>query len=99
MPVKELSEFRKLQRFSSKAVQKNLSFLCSGLKWQNTNFERLVFEQAKYPVIQWLSCTELLSPVGGGESVYERSGDARPKFWIKPLKETDLGVVKGFFDP
>ena len=52
MPVKELSEFRKLQRFRGKAVQKNLSFLCSGLKWQNTNFERLVFEQAKDPVIQ-----------------------------------------------
>ena len=25
--------------------------------------------------------------------------DARRKFWIKPLKETDLGVVQAFFDP
>ena len=30
---------------------------------------------------------------GGGNSAYERGGDARRKFWIKPLKETDLGVA------
>ena len=35
----------------------------------------------------------------GGDSAYERGGDARRKFWIKPLKETDLGVVQAFFDP
>ena len=29
--------------------------------------------------------------VPGGNSAYERGGDARRKFWIKPLKETDLG--------
>ena len=27
-------------------------------------------------------------------SAYERGGDARRKFWIKPLKETDLGVAQ-----
>ena len=36
---------------------------------------------------------------GGGDSAYERGGDARRKIWIKPLKETDLGVVQAFFDP
>ena len=36
---------------------------------------------------------------GGGDSAYERGGDVRRKFWIKPLKETDLGVAKAFFDP
>ena len=36
---------------------------------------------------------------GGGDSAYERGWDARRKFWIKPLKETDLGVVQAFFDP
>ena len=41
----------------------------------------------------------LYSRVWGGESAYERGGDARRKFWIKPLKETDLGVAQGFFDP
>ena len=41
------------------------------------------------------SCT----PGGGGDSAYERGGDARRKFWIKPLKETDLGVAQAFFDP
>ena len=35
----------------------------------------------------------------GGHSAYERGGDARRKFWIKPLKETDLGVGQAFFDP
>ena len=32
-------------------------------------------------------------------STYKRGGDARRKFWIKPLKETDLGVAQAFFDP
>ena len=36
---------------------------------------------------------------GGGDSAYERGGDARWQFWIKPLKETDLGVAQAFFDP
>ena len=34
---------------------------------------------------------------GGGDSAYERGGNARRKFWIKPLKETDLGVAQVFF--
>ena len=37
--------------------------------------------------------------IPGGGSAYERGGDARLKFWIKPLKETDLGVAQAFFDP
>ena len=36
---------------------------------------------------------------GGGNSAYERGLDARRKFWINPLKETDLGVAQAFFDP
>ena len=36
---------------------------------------------------------------GGVDSAYERGGDAPRKFWIKPLKETDLGVAQAFFDP
>ena len=35
---------------------------------------------------------------GGGDSAYERGWDARRKFWIKPLKETDLGLAQAFFD-
>ena len=35
----------------------------------------------------------------GGDSTYERGGDACRQFWIKPLKETDLGVAQAFFDP
>ena len=36
---------------------------------------------------------------GGGDTAYERGGDARREFWSKPLKETDLGVTQAFFDP
>ena len=36
---------------------------------------------------------------GGGYSAYERGGDAHRKFWIEPLKETDLGGAQAFFDP
>ena len=35
----------------------------------------------------------------GEDSAYERDGDGRRKFWIKPLKETDLGGAQAFFDP
>ena len=35
----------------------------------------------------------------GGDSAYEGGTDARRKFWIKPLKETDLGVAQAFVDP
>ena len=35
----------------------------------------------------------------GGDPAYERGGDAGRKFWIKPLKETDMGVAQAFFDP
>ena len=34
-----------------------------------------------------------------GDTAYERGGDARRKSYIKPLKETDLGVAQAFFDP
>ena len=36
---------------------------------------------------------------GGGDFAYEKGGDARRKFWIKPLKGTDLGVAQAFFGP
>ena len=45
----------------------------------------------------------MAGPPGGGgrwsDSAYERCGDAHLKFWIKPLKETDMGVAQAFFDP
>ena len=36
---------------------------------------------------------------GAGHSAYDRDGDARRKFGINPLKETDLGVAQAFFVP
>ena len=30
---------------------------------------------------------------GGGALAYETGWDARQKFWLKPLKETDLGMA------
>ena len=35
----------------------------------------------------------------GGDSAFERGGDVRRKFWIKPPKETDLGVAQAFLTP
>ena len=45
------------------------------------------------------SLTEVVVYPEGGDFTYERGGDARRKFWIKPPKETDLGVAQAFFDP
>ena len=45
------------------------------------------------------SLSDFLPPFPGGDFAYERGGDARRKFWIKPVKETDLGVAQAFFDP
>ena len=50
------------------------------------------------PVLQILTLFQT-KKFRGGDSAYERGVDARRKFWIKPLKETDLGVAKAFFDP
>ena len=51
-------------------------------------------------VVKWGGrITQLDENPGGGDSTYERGGDARRKFWIKPLRETDLGVAQAFFDP
>ena len=44
-----------------------------------------------------LSLRETVTP--GGDSAYERGGDARRKFSIEHLKETDLGVAQAFFNP
>ena len=38
------------------------------------------------------------TPRGGGDSSYERGWDARWEFWIKLLKETNLGVAQALFD-
>ena len=35
----------------------------------------------------------------GGGLPYERGGDVRRKFWIKPPKETNLGVALAFLTP
>ena len=45
-----------------------------------------------YPVFR--TCDYLLENYPG-----EKGGDSRLKFYIKPLKETDLGVAQAFFDP
>lgn len=47
-------------------------------------------------------CGEVaLSPEGGGgvDSHTERDQDARRKFWIKSVKETNLGVAPALFVP
>ena len=53
-----------------------------------------VLEELKYIKINYATVY-----VPGGDSAYERGGDARRKFWIKPLKETDLGMAQAFLTP
>ena len=40
-------------------------------------------------------------PGGGGGAglLYKNDGDAGRKYYIYPLKETNLGVARDFFDP
>ena len=55
-----------------------------------------------FPVHIFLRCPqqfESLEEAIPGRLPYERSRNARGKFWIKPLKETNLGVAQPFFDP
>ena len=52
----------------------------------------------------FLTAVKILIPLKtkGGDGVglpYERGRDARRKFWIIPLKETNLGVAQPLFDP
>ena len=47
-------------------------------------------------VTYWCSFYAVCS-LRGRDSAYKRGGDARRKFWIKPLKETDLGATQAFF--
>ena len=44
----------------------------------------------------------IIFPQGGGELPYETDGDARRTtrvIFIKPLKETNLGVAQALFEP
>ena len=36
---------------------------------------------------------------GGGDSIYKKGRDARQEFSNWPLRETNLGVARAFFDP
>ena len=54
---------------------------------------------AAFQIIIYPAEEKNLIAKGGGDSAYEKGGDARRKFWIKPPKGTDLGVAQAFFDP
>ena len=47
-----------------------------------------------YPVFR--TCDYLLENYPGDSFPGEKGGDARLKFWIRPLKETDLGAAQAF---
>ena len=66
----------------------------SGKIWWIENNEQLVMSVSAWA---W-SGESVLIPLGG---CIPREGEdsAYEKFWIKPLKETDLGVAQAFFDP
>ena len=72
-----------------------------GLHFNEAFFNSLRVTETKMGILKCLSWFKMSTPPGGGagDSTYERGGDARRKFWIEPLKETDLGVAQAFFDP
>ena len=55
------------------------------------------FPQVKFQMPAPNSVYSYTSPLGG--LPYEKGADARRKFWIKRLKETNLGMSQRFFDP
>ena len=59
--------------------------------------QKVVGKSARDNLNHYCGCS-IVTREGGGDSTYKRGGDARRKFWIKPLKETDLGVAQAFFD-
>ena len=62
------------------------------IKLKNTQARifALMRQRAHVFAAQWTDSHRTLTHRGGGgDSAYERDGDARRKFWIKPLKETD----------
>ena len=60
---------------------------------QNTEFPRTCSLHRSW---QFVCC---VPRGGGGVLPYERGGDARGKFLIKPLKEAYLGVTQPFLTP
>ena len=72
--------------------------------WKSIITISVIFYKLGPDVTYTMSYAHHLTQVVGvvksrGDSAYERGGDACKKFWIKPLKETDLGVAQAFFDP
>ena len=78
----------------------SFSFLCSPKKWQILQSLCKVFWELLKEFCTTPRGSGLKGPkIPGGDSAYGRGGDARRKFWIKPLRETDLGVAQACFDP
>ena len=70
-----------------------LIYLFSTVVTKTIEKQRWYYQYAEHN----LNTMEGLYP--GGGLPYESDGDARRKIRIKPLKETNLGVVQALFDP
>ena len=104
-PSPHVSGMTRLDLSKPKKLELRLSPLLN--QWAEASQPRLQFcsptvEKTWNATVQF-SSSRSLSPCpivsSGGDSAYERGGDACLKFWIKPLKKTDLGVAQDFFDP
>ena len=93
----------KLEKINLKKV------LCKGLHHEVQTLTLLctVFNRKENPFIdlnqrEWYIHSARGKRGGRGEGrglSYERGADARQKFWIKPLKETNLGMAQTFLTP
>ena len=61
-----------------------------------SNSPNLVHQHWKEETTKSPKNFDLDSRGGGRDSAYERGGDGRRKFGMKPLKETNLGVAQPF---
>ena len=78
---------------------KCISQVNSSVTWANTMPTLVINCRVVliYSIVRLISHDQIAPR--GGELCIWKDGDACRKFWIKPLKETDLGVAQAFLTP
>ena len=80
-----------------------LEFFKGYITWDGSNGNNYVIADGVRFVVTELvfvlvTFSEGKNPGPGGGLAYKWGGGVRQKFWIKPLKETDLGLAQASFD-
>lgn len=98
-----IHSYRRVKRYNKEAVKKAIAYHGPATISINANPKTLKFYS--HGVLDDITCSKWnsflvgLKRLGGGKKLpFECDEDGRRKIWLKPLKETDLGVAKAFFD-